>query len=59
VTQIGGWSSRTFDWQTAVLEPEAVTLSGTLWRDGDPGCCPSAPFTATFRVENGSIVEAK
>jgi len=57
VIQIGGRGWRTFDWKTAVLRPNRITVSGWAWGDRDPMCCASKPITVTFRVVNDNLVE--
>ena len=59
VTQIGGRGWRTFDWDTAVIRPNEITVSGKQLGEKDGFCCPSVPIAVTFRVVKGSIVEVQ
>lgn len=56
--QIGGRWWRSFDWKSLSIAPGAATISGKAWRSEDAGCCPTAPFTATFRLKDNRIVES-
>ena len=57
VTQIGGRGWRTFDWRSLIISEDNVTISGTAWKDKDPGCCPSAPINITFQIQRTGIFE--
>ena len=59
VQKIGGRGWRTFDWDGVQIARAAITLKGKQWKAADPGCCPSASITATFRVRNDALVEAR
>lgn len=59
VQKIGGRGWRTFDWDTVQIARRAVTLKGKKWKAADPGCCPSAPITATFRLRDDALVETR
>jgi len=59
VRKIGGRGWRTFDWDTVQITPGAVRLRGKQWQAKDPGCCPTAPISVTFRVHDAAINEAR
>ena len=59
VQKIGGRGWRTFDWDTVQIARGVVTLKGKKWKADDPGCCPSAPTTATFRLRDGALAEVR
>lgn len=56
--QIGGRWWRTFDWKSLSIAPGRARISGKIWRSEDPGCCPSAPFTTTFQLQEDRVVES-
>lgn len=58
VAKIGERGWRTFNWRSVAIKSEEITVSGKEWRN-DALCCPSEFITATFRIDNGSIVETK
>ena len=57
--KIGGRGWRTFDWDTVQIARGSIVLKGKKWTAADPGCCPSAAITATFRVRDDALVEAR
>jgi hypothetical protein len=59
VQKIGGRGWRTFDWETMQIARGSVVLKGKQWKAADPGCCASAAITATFRLRDDALVEAR
>jgi len=59
VTQIGGRSWRSFDWENIKFGPGFVTLNGEKYGPDDAACCPSVPIQVTFQVKGGVILESK
>jgi hypothetical protein len=59
VQKIGGRGWRTFDWDTAQFARGSVRLKGQSWKAQDPGCCPSAPISVTFKLRDDAIVEVR
>jgi len=59
VQKIGGRGWRSFDWDTAQFDKGYVRLKGKQWKKEDPGCCPSKPIAATFRLNEEIISEAR
>jgi hypothetical protein len=57
VSKIGGRGWRTLDWETTVLKPSSITVSGKRWLENDPGCCASKPFATTFHIKDDILVE--
>jgi hypothetical protein len=57
VMQIGGKGWRSFATPPGRVEAGVIRLDGLKYAESDALCCPSLPFTARFRFENGRLSE--